>query len=104
MAVATPLPVLTDEDRALRDLARDFAHGEVAPNAARWYEEERCPVELFARMGELDLMGLLAPEGHGGRNCRTAALSPAPFQPARMDRRIPTAWQPHLTIGQLPLI
>src|SRR4051794_12207307 len=104
MAVATPLPVLTDEDRALRDLARDFAHGEVAPNAARWYEEERCPVELFARMGELDLMGLLAPEEQGGTDVSTVALVAALFEVAKIDQSIAAAWQAHLTIGSMPLI
>jgi len=98
------LPVLTDEDRGLRDLVREFAHGEVAPNAARWYEEERCPVELFARMGELDLMGLLAPEEHGGTNVSTVALVAALFEVAKIDQSIAAAWQAHLTIGSMPLI
>src|SRR5215211_6644830 len=104
MTVATPLPVLTEDDRALRDLVRDFAHGEVAPNAARWYEEERCPVELFAKMGELDLMGLLAPEEHGGTNVSTVALVAALFEVAKIDQSVAAAWQAHLTIGSMPLI
>src|SRR5215213_9326755 len=104
MVVATPLPVLTDEDRALRDLAREVAHGEVAPHAARWYEEERCPVELFAKMGELDLMGLLAPEEHGGTNVSTVALVAALFEVAKIDQSVAAAWQAHLTIGSMPLI
>jgi len=104
MVVATPLPVLTDEDRALRDLAREVAHGEVAPHAARWYEEERCPVELFAKMGELDLMGLLAPEEHGGTNVSTVALVAALFEVAKIDQSVGAAWQAHLTIGSMPLI
>src|SRR3954453_21944155 len=104
MAVATPLPVLTTEDRALRDLAREFAHGEIAPHAARWYEEERCPVELFTKMGELDLMGLLAPEEHGGTNVSTVALVAALFEVAKIDQQIAAGWQAHLTIGSIPLI
>jgi short-chain 2-methylacyl-CoA dehydrogenase len=104
MAVATPLPVLTSEDRALRDLVRDFAHGEIAPHAARWYEEERCPVELFAKMGGLDLMGLLAPEEHGGTDVSTVALVAALFEVAKIDQSIAAAWQAHLTIGSIPLI
>src|SRR3954471_12547486 len=104
MAVATPLPVLTSEDRALRDLAREFAHGEIAPHAARWYEEERCPVELFAQMGKLDLMGLLAPEEQGGTDVSTVALVAALFEVAKIDQSIAAAWQAHLTIGSMPLI
>src|SRR3954453_20288005 len=103
MTVATPLPVLTEEDRALRDLVRDFAHGEVAPNAARWYEEERCPVELFAKMGELDLLGLLAPEEHGGTNVSTVALVAALFEVAKVDQSVAAAWQATLTIGSIAL-
>ena len=104
MPVAAPIPIQTSEDRALRDLARDFAEGEVAPNAARWYEEERCPVELFAKMGRLDLMGLLAPEEHGGTNVSTTALVAALFEVAKADQSIAAAWQAHLTIGSMPLI
>src|SRR3954453_15122493 len=104
MAVATPLPVLTAEDRALRDLAREFAHGEIAPHAARWYDEERCPVELFAKMGDLDLMGLLAPEEHGGTNVSPVALVAALFEVAKIDQSIAAGWQAHLTIGSMPLI
>jgi alkylation response protein AidB-like acyl-CoA dehydrogenase len=104
MTVATPLPVLTAEDRALRDLAREFAQGEIAPHAARWYEEERCPVELFAKMGALDLMGLLAPEEHGGTNVSTVALVAALFEVAKIDQSIAAGWQAHLTIGSMPLI
>jgi short/branched chain acyl-CoA dehydrogenase len=104
MPVAAPLGALNDEERALRDLARDFAAGEVAPNAAGWYEEERCPVELFAKMGELDLMGLLAPEEHGGTDVSTVALVAALFEVAKADQSIAAAWQAHLTIGSMPLI
>lgn len=94
----------TSEARALRDLVREFADGEVAPNAARWWEEERCPVELFQRMGELDLMGLLAPEVYGGTDVSTTALVGALFELAKVDQSIAAAWQCHLTIGSIPLI
>lgn len=104
MPVAAPLGALTDEGRALRDLARDFAAGEVAPHAARWYAEERCPTELFLKMGELDLMGLLAPEAHGGTDVSTVALVAALFEVAKVDQSIAAAWQAHLTIGSMPLI
>jgi short/branched chain acyl-CoA dehydrogenase len=104
MPVATPLGVLTEEDRALRDLARDLAAGEVAPNAARWYEEERCPTELFTKMGGLDLMGLLAPVEHGGTDVSTVALVAALFEVAKADQSVAAAWQAHLTIGSMPLI
>ena len=57
---------LTDEQRMVRDMARDFARAELAPNAARWDEEGYVPDATLAKMGELGLMGMLVPEEWGG--------------------------------------
>jgi alkylation response protein AidB-like acyl-CoA dehydrogenase len=57
---------LTEEQRMVRDMARDFAAGELAPNAARWDEEGYVPDATLAKMGELGLMGMLVPEEWGG--------------------------------------
>jgi alkylation response protein AidB-like acyl-CoA dehydrogenase len=95
---------LDDESAALRDLARDFAAGEIAPHAARWWQEERCPTEVLRRLGELDLMGLLVPEEYGGTDVSTTALVAALFEVAKVDQSIAAAWQAHLTIGSLPLM
>ena len=102
--MAIPLELGTEEDQALRDLAREFAAGEIAPYAAGWWQEERCPVELFAKMGELDLMGLLVPPEHGGTGVSTSAMVAALFEVAKADQSIAAAWQAHLTIGSLPLL
>ncbi|HYI80778.1 MAG TPA: acyl-CoA dehydrogenase family protein [Thermoleophilaceae bacterium] len=95
---------LTAEESALRDLARDFAAGEIAPHAAGWWQEERFPVELFRKMGELDLMGLLVPERFGGTGMSTRALVAALFEVGKADQSVAAAWQAHLTIGTLPLL
>jgi short-chain 2-methylacyl-CoA dehydrogenase len=95
---------LTPDEQALRDLARDFAAGEIAPNAARWWHEERCPTELFLKFGELDLMGLLVPQEYGGTDVSTRALVAALIEVGRVDQSIAAAWQAHLTIGSLPLL
>ncbi len=61
-----PSPFLTDEQRMIRDTARDFARAELAPYAARWDDEGYVPDATLARMGELGLMGMLVPEEWGG--------------------------------------
>lgn len=38
---------LTAEERALAELCRDFARQEIEPNAARYWQEERCPTEVL---------------------------------------------------------
>ena len=56
----------TEEQRLLQEAFRDFAKSEVAPNAAKWDEEDRCPTELFPLMGELGILGIFVPEEYGG--------------------------------------
>jgi short-chain 2-methylacyl-CoA dehydrogenase len=95
---------LTDEEQALADLCREFAEGEIAPNAARWWAEERCPTEVLRHMGELGLMGLLVPERFGGIDVSTVGFVAAMEQIGRADQSVASAWQAHLTIGTLPLL
>lgn len=95
---------LAPEDQALADLCRDFAEGEIAPHAARWSVEERCPTEVLKHMGDLDLMGLLVPEEYGGAGVSTVAFVAAMQEIGRADQSLASAWQAHLTIGSLPLL
>ncbi|MBI4832295.1 MAG: acyl-CoA dehydrogenase [Candidatus Lindowbacteria bacterium] len=57
---------LTDEQKMIQDMARNFAEKEVAPLAAELDETHRFPVELAKKMGELGLMGVAVPEQYGG--------------------------------------
>ncbi|HXF57314.1 MAG TPA: acyl-CoA dehydrogenase family protein [Actinomycetota bacterium] len=95
---------LDEHERALRDLCREFAQAEIAPNAQRWWDEERCPTEVLRKMGELGLMGLLVPERYGGAGCSTVGFVAAMEEVGRADQSVAAAWQAHLTIGSLPLL
>ncbi len=57
---------LTEEQRMIQEMARNFAEKEVAPVAAELDETHRFPVELARKMGELGLMGVAVPEEYGG--------------------------------------
>ena len=57
---------LTDEQKMIRDVARDFAQREVAPKAAELDKSGRWPAEIVARMGELGFLGMAIPENYGG--------------------------------------
>ena len=41
----------TDEQRLIRDTAREFARSELLPNAARWDREGPIPDSLVAKLG-----------------------------------------------------
>jgi butyryl-CoA dehydrogenase len=57
---------LSDEQKMIQAVAREFALKEVRPIAAAIDAEARFPHETVRRMGELGLMGIRVPEAHGG--------------------------------------
>ncbi len=52
---------LSEEQAALRDVARKFAAEVIAPNARRWDRENDIPEEVYKQLGELGFMGLMIP-------------------------------------------
>lgn len=56
----------TEDQAAIRSTVRDFAHQEILPHRMDWDERQFFPRDLFTRMGELGLMGMLVPEAYGG--------------------------------------
>lgn len=57
---------LSDEQKMIRDLARDFAQKEVAPGAAERDQKSQFPSDCVKKMAELGLMGMMIPEKWGG--------------------------------------
>ncbi|MBI4229230.1 MAG: acyl-CoA dehydrogenase [Planctomycetes bacterium] len=57
---------LTEDHLRLREMVRDFARSEIAPNAAAWDRDGTFPAGAVRRMGELGLMGVQIPEAYGG--------------------------------------
>lgn len=58
--------ILTEEQRMIRDMARDFAQTRIAPEAAQWEKEGRVPEAVLQEMGSLGLMGMTVPEQWDG--------------------------------------
>jgi alkylation response protein AidB-like acyl-CoA dehydrogenase len=57
---------LTEEQKMVQDMARDFADQEIKPKAPELDETERHPVEIIQKMAELSLMGIAIPDTYGG--------------------------------------
>ena len=57
---------LSEEQRMIRDTARDFAAREVAPRAAELDKTGRWPAEIVKKMAELGLLGVAIPQEYGG--------------------------------------
>jgi acyl-CoA dehydrogenase len=63
----TPIPPFTERHEALRAEVREFVATELRPHAGDWERAGWFPNEVFARMGELGLLGLKYPREYGGR-------------------------------------
>lgn len=50
----------------IAQMAKDFAEKEIRPNIMEWDESQHFPKDLFHRLGELGMMGVLVPEEYGG--------------------------------------
>jgi acyl-CoA dehydrogenase len=57
---------LTDEQKALRDLAHDFAEREIRPKEREYDERSTHPAEVIAKAHELGLMNVHIPRAYGG--------------------------------------
>jgi len=57
---------LTEDERMLRDAARQFAQDELQPRVIKAYAEETSAPELFPLMGQAGLLGVTVPEEYGG--------------------------------------
>ena len=56
----------TDTSASIAEMIRDFAAKEIRPKMMEWDEAQIFPVDLFKKLGELGLMGVLVPEEYGG--------------------------------------
>jgi butyryl-CoA dehydrogenase len=96
--------LLSDEQRAIRELARRFADEEIAPHAAAWDREHHFPKELFGRLGELGLMGACVPEEHGGAGADFLSYVLVLEELSRADAGVGVTVAVHTSAGTLPIL
>lgn len=56
----------TAEQLEIRDLAREFAEGEIRPRAAAWDAARELDDDVFGALADLGFLGMRVPEAHGG--------------------------------------
>lgn len=56
----------TENQKMIAETVRDFANKNIRPYMMDWDETQHFPRELFTKMGELGLMGVLVPTEYGG--------------------------------------
>ncbi|MEO6520430.1 MAG: acyl-CoA dehydrogenase [Mucilaginibacter sp.] len=57
---------MSENQQMVAQMVKDFAEKNIRPNVMQWDEEQYFPINLFKKLGELGLMGVLVPEEFGG--------------------------------------
>lgn len=94
---------LTEEQRAIRELAREFAQNEIAPHAAEWDRTGEFPGALYCKMAGQGLLGLPFPEKYGGAGADAVSLALAIEEIGRADGSVGLTYAAHIGLGSTPI-
>jgi short-chain 2-methylacyl-CoA dehydrogenase len=95
---------LSDEQRHIRDVVRDFAQGEIAPRAAHYDETGDFPYDLVAGMAQLGLFALPFPEEIGGAGGDFMSYCLAMEEVARADASCAITLEAAVSLGISPIV
>ena len=94
---------LSEEHEAFREVVRDFAEQEIAPQAERWDRDHEFPVETIHAMGRLGLFGLPFPVEYGGSGADFTTLCVAIEEVARVDSSMAITLEAAVGLGAAPI-
>jgi len=57
---------LNENQQMIADMIKKFGDDNIRPKMMEWDESQEFPVEVFKKLGELGLMGVLVPQEYGG--------------------------------------
>jgi len=57
---------LTEEQKQIKQMVREFAESEIKPHLMQWDEAQHFPTDVFRKAGELGMLGVTIPEQYGG--------------------------------------
>jgi alkylation response protein AidB-like acyl-CoA dehydrogenase len=95
---------LTQDQREIQALTRDFAQAEIDPHASQWDREHYFPRELFVKLAELGLMGTCVPEEYGGAGADFLSYILVLEELSRADAGVGVTVAVHTSAATLPIL
>ena len=96
--------ILSEEQQAIRDVARRFAREKLAPGAGDRDRERRFPAAELAELGKLGFMGMVVPTEWGGAGSDYVSYVAAIMELAAGDGTVSTIMGEHISVGCLPIL
>jgi glutaryl-CoA dehydrogenase len=94
---------LTEDERLVRDTARDYAQERLMPRVLSAYREERFDREIMSEMGELGLLGATIPEEYGGAGLGYVAYGLVAREVERVDSGYRSAMSVQSSLVMFPI-
>ncbi len=94
---------LTEEQKMMQKMVREFAAKEVAPGSAARDEEEKFDRSLYDALGELGVTGICFPEQYGGAGADTLSYILAIEELSRVDSGLGIALSASVSLGGWPI-
>lgn len=94
---------LTDEQRILQKMIREFANEEVAPGAEKRDKDKQFPKEIFDKLGKLGMMGLPFPEEYGGAGADSISFAIVVEELSRACGSTGITYSAHISLGGAPI-
>ncbi len=95
---------MTQDQREVQALTRDFARAEIDPYAAQWDRDHQFPRELFGKLAELGLMGACVPEEYGGAGADFLSYILVLEELSRADAGVGVTVAVHTSAVTLPIL
>ncbi|MDX6370328.1 MAG: hypothetical protein QOG93_1830 [Gaiellaceae bacterium] len=95
---------LTQDQREIQALARDFARAEIEPHASAWDRDHHFPRELFGKLAEIGLMGACVPEEYGGAGADFLSYIHVLEELSRADAGVGVTVAVHTSAATLPIL
>ena len=95
---------LTQDQRDLYQMVRDFAENEIAPIAMDIDRTDEYPLELIRKMGELGLMGIPIPEEYDGVGADFISYMLAIEEISYASASVGVILAVHTSVGTMPIL
>jgi alkylation response protein AidB-like acyl-CoA dehydrogenase len=86
---------LTEEQKEIQRLAREFAHTEIAPHSDRWDRDAAMDHSILDKLAELGFLGMMVPEQYQGLGLDTVTYLVALEEIAAVDASVAVAMSVH---------
>jgi len=95
---------LTDEQQMFKDTIRDFGENEIAPLVEDAENNEKFPIEIFPKLGEMGFLGIAFPEEYGGVDLDKVTECIFAEEMGRINAGIAMCVNAHTSLSMIPIL